>query len=97
MQRIVAVGTLVAALGIAAFAESAETEGTDADPPSAAADPPGPPKPPDPKKGPPGPDDGSCDCRAAGAPMAPGLPGPSAAFFAAALIFARSSRKSRRY
>jgi len=96
MQRIVAVGTLVAALGIAQSARSGQAE-NDADPPSAAADPPGPPKPPDPKKGPPGPDDGHCDCRAAGAPIAPAFPGASAAPALLAMIFARSLRKSRRY
>jgi hypothetical protein len=97
MQRIVALGTVLAALGSTAPARSAGVESTDADLPSAAADPPGPPKPPDPKKATSGPDDGSCDCRAAGAPAAPKLPGVPAALLAAALIFARCSPKSRRY
>ena len=96
MQRLVVVSSLVAALGVAPIALAAEPD-NDAGADPVLAGPPEPPKPPDPKKGPPRPDDGSCDCRAAGAPSAPAGPGALGALSAAALVVARSLRRPRRY
>jgi hypothetical protein len=98
MQRLVTLAGLVAALAFAASAgaQSARAGAADADTAPIAANPPEPPKPPEPTKGPPRPGDGSCDCRAAGAPRLAGS-GLPAALAVLALLFLQASRRSRRY
>jgi MYXO-CTERM domain-containing protein len=100
MHGAVALGVLVLALGMAPSARAAEPETPDADPNAAATDqagtdpagPPEPPKPPDPKKGPPRPDDGSCDCRSAGAGPSRQAPGTLALLAIGVLVVMRRRR-----